>query len=195
MMRRLKLTNPLAGFWARMTPRERNLIQILLLVALVMATVMLIFLRSSKLQERRDEIDALRQAVTALKTQGTVYQDRLREKQAREGQIATQPILFSTLLEEASTVTEGVRPNNQEELVPVDLGGGLRKRSVEFDLRNVTLEDLTKFLAAVEARAGHVILTHRLLIRSPSENEDRLNAEVEVATWERVEPQAGEAVE
>lgn len=65
----------------------------------------------------------------------------------------------------------------------------MRRRSVEFDLKGVTLEQLTRFLAAVESKPGHVIFTERIRIRSGSAQEDMLGARVEVATWERVPEQ------
>ena len=105
----------------------------------------------------------------------------------RESKISSRPLLFSTLLEQASTVADEITVSNQEEQPPIELSGGLRKKVVEFELRSVTLDTLTKFLSAVEGKTGHIIFTQRLLLRSPSSNEDRLNVEVAVATWERTE--------
>ena len=75
---------------------------------------------------------------------------------------------------------------NQEEQTPVEVAPGLRRRTTEFTLRGVTLEQLTRFLAAVEGKPGRVVLTQRMLIRSSSSTEDRINAEIELSTWERV---------
>ena len=54
-------------------------------------------------------------------------------------------------------------------------------------MRGVALEQMTKFLAAIEAPGEHVVLSQRLEIRSLSPNEDRLNVAIELATWERTE--------
>jgi hypothetical protein len=68
----------------------------------------------------------------------------------------------------------------------VDVGSGMQRRTYEFDLRSVTLAQLTKFLSTVEKSEEHVIVTHGLTIRSPSASEDRLNVDVVLATYEPV---------
>jgi len=183
------------GFWARLSPRERVLILALVVVFFVMGTAVLFVVRSSYLGTTRDQIAATKRALDLVYTRGAVYQDQLQRKQERESKISSESLLFATLIERASGSLEDLAVTNQEEKPPVDLGGGLRFRAVEFDLRSVTLETMTRFLAMLESEAGHVIFTQRLLIRSPSAQEDRLNAAVELGTWERVatEPEAAAA--
>ena len=183
------------GFWMSLSPRERMLILALVVVFFVMGTAVLFVVRSSHLGAARDEIAAKQRALDLVYTRGAVFQDQLQRKQDREAKISSESLLFATQIERASGTFEDVAVTNQEEKPPVDLGGGLRLRTVEFDLRSVTLDTLTKFLATLESEAGHVIFTQRLLIRSPSAAEDRLNAAVELATWERVatEPEAASA--
>lgn len=176
---------PLSRFWMGLNPRERSLVSWLVVVMFAMATLLLLFLRSSELRKAEKEIDKMKRGLEMVYREGPVYQKRLVEKEARESRISDQPIVFSTLLEEATTLVDGVSVTNQEEQPPTDLGGGLRRRSVEFDLKGVTLEQMTRFLAAVESKPGHVIFTDRIRIRSGSPTEDVLGARVEVATWER----------
>ncbi len=174
----------IAGAWSRLTARERMLVLVLGLVFISMASIVLFVLRSTRLDHRRDEITEIKQALDQLHTKGMVYRERLKRKQQRESTIATEPLLFSTLLEEASMLSE-VQIPRQEEMPSTDLGVGLYRRSIEFELRNVTLDQLLKFLTAVESKPGHIIFTQKLELRSPSPTEDRLNVELEVATWER----------
>lgn len=186
---------PGGGFWMSLNPRERVLILVLVVVFFVMGTAVLFVVRAGHLGVARDEIAATKRALDLVYTRGAVYQDQLKRKQDRESKISSESLLFATLIERASGTIEDLVVTNQEEKPPVELGGGLRMRTVEFDLRSVTLESLTRFLAMLESEAGHVIYTQRLLVRSPSESEDRLNVEVELATWERVaqEPEPASA--
>ncbi len=179
------MANPLGGFWSRLTPRERTLVLVLVLVAFVMSTVLLLFLRAQALRKTRNAIDAHRMALDKVYTQGAVYSTRLESKKAKEASISTHPVVFTTLLEEARAGLDNISISNEEELPALDLGDGLIKRAYEFDLRSVTLEDLTRFLAAIESKPGRVILTESLTIRSTSASEDRLNVDVTLATWER----------
>ncbi len=178
-------TAPPTGFWSRLTPRERSLIMALVLTFFVMGTLLLFYLRSNTLRDARNEIDGYRLALEAVYTRGAVYEERLQAKKKRESNIATDEIEFLTLVEEAQAKVEGLTVSEGEEGTPMDLGDGLVKRTFKFKLRSVTLEDALKFLTDIESRPGRIILTEQLLIRSPSATEDRLNIDVQIATWER----------
>ncbi|MCH9686253.1 MAG: hypothetical protein K0V04_32775 [Deltaproteobacteria bacterium] len=173
------------GFMSRMTPRERTYIMAFVLTAFVMSILVLLYMRDKALSETENDITATRRALTMVYTRGAVYKERLAEKKEREAKISDKSILFSTLLEEAATVAENITPSNEEELASQELGDGLIKRSHKFNLRSVSLEDLVKFLSKIESKAGHIIITEVLSIRSPSNAEDRLNVDVTIATWER----------
>lgn len=170
---------------SRLTPRERTYIMVLVLVFFGMGTLVLLYLRDNALRDIEDDITRTRQAIDMVHTRGAVYKERLAEKEEREAKISDQQVLFSTLVEEASTVAETVQVSAEEELPALELGDGLIKRSYKFSLRSVTLEDLVKFLTKIESKPGHIIITESLLIRSPSNAEDRLNVDVTIATWER----------
>lgn len=178
--------NPMGGgFLDRLTPRERTYVMVLVLVFFMMGTLVLLYMRDKSLREMESQITATRQALDTVYTRGAVYKERLEQKKEREAKISDQTLLFSTLVEEAATVAETVQVSNEEENQALELGSGLIKRSFEFQLRSVTLEDLVKFLTKVESKPGHIVVTEGLLIRSPSNAEDRLNVDVTIATWER----------
>lgn len=173
------------GFMDRLTPRERTYVMVLVLVFFLMGTLVLLYLRDQALRDIERDITATRQALDTVHTRGAVYKQRLEEKKEREAKISDKALLFSTLVEEAATVAETVQVSNEEEVPALELGANLLKRSFKFQLRSVTLEDLIKFLTKVESKPGHIVMTEGLLIRSPSNAEDRLNVDVVIATWER----------
>ena len=176
------------GFWERLQPRERVLVMALVGVFLLMAMGVMMFLRHKKLSEIDDEIADKREGIDLARTFGPSYQEKLAQKAEAQQKISSTPLLFSTLVEEAQTVAE-VTASNQAEKPAVEVAPGLQMRTYEFDLRGVSLAQLTKFLSTVESKEGHVVLTQGLTIRSPSGSEDRLNVDVVLATWERVEPE------
>ena len=176
----------LSEAWVGLSARERNLLRGLAITAVVMAGAVLFYFRETKLSKGRKQVDELREAVRVLHGRGSVYKEKLREREAREAQISATPIMFSSLLEEAANKVEGVTATNEETQAPVDLEGGLRKQSVEFQLRAVTLAHMTEFLANLEARPGHVIFAESLKIFSSSGVEDRITADVTLASWQRV---------
>jgi type II secretory pathway component PulM len=181
------------GFWSRLQPRERVLVMALAAVFFAVLTGVLFFLRASKIDRMRTEIDGLKTAIDMVHTRGPTYQAKLANKATREAEIADTPLVFGTIIEAAEAAAE-VSVSNQQEKATLPVAEGLRQRTIEFDLKSVTLEQLTMFLASVEAQPGRVVLTQNLLIRSSNGNEDRINAEVELSTWER-DPVAAIGVE
>jgi hypothetical protein len=173
------------SFWERLQPRERVLVMALVGVFFVMATGVMMFLRHSKLGAIDTEIADMREAIDMTRSYGPAYKEKLANKGKVKDDISSTPLLFSTLVEEAQTVAE-VKASNQAEKAAVEIEPGLHKRTYEFQLRGVTLAQLTKFLSTVESKEGHLVLTEALTIRSPSGSEDRLNVDVVLATWERV---------
>ncbi len=163
----------------------------LLVGVLIFGSFAVLFtIRRQRLTALAEEIDDMRTGIDLVHTRGAVYQELLAEKNRREGRLSDQPVLFSTLIESAEAEA-GVSAGNQEVQAAVDLTDTLRVRAVTFDLRGVTLDQLTKFLGALESNQQSLLLTRNLLIRSPSAAEDRLNVDLEVATWERITAGAG----
>lgn len=175
------------NFWSRLSPRERVLIFAMVLTFFVMGTVMLVYMRGRALESSREEIDAYREAINKIHTRGAVYEERLANKRQREADIATKELLFSTLLEDAQRGIQNFSVSDQEELPIVDLGDGLVKRTFEFKLRGVKLQDAITFLTAIESQPQRIILTEKLKVRSLSPQDNSLNFDVSIATWERRE--------
>jgi len=182
-----------AGFWSRLSPRERNLMALLVLVFFFMAIGTLFVLRSDSFTASEDRIADLRRGIQLMQTRSAVYQEKLKEKAERESMISSEPVEFAIILEQATKATLGEKTTRQEEeKTPLELGEGLIKRIYAFELRNVTMEEMTNFLHAVEDQPGHIVYTERIKVRSPSDKEDRLNVEIDLATWEMVKQADGE---
>ena len=174
-----------AGFWSRLSPRERNLLTLLVVVFFVMGIGVLFLLRSDSFAASEERIAEMKRGIQLMQTRGAVYSEKLKEKAEREAMIANDPIEFAIILEQATKATlEEKSTSNEEEKPPLELGEGLVKRIYSFELRRVTLEELTKFLQKVEDQPGHIVFAERIKVRSPSAVEDRINVEIDLATWE-----------
>ena len=176
---------PMGGFWTRMTPRERNLVLVLILVFFGMGTAVLFYLRGNALRKTEQKIFNLKTALDTVYTRGTVYKEGLAAKKEREKSISTEGVQWALLVEAAVRVTEGIEVTSEEELGAQALDDGLLKRSYKFKLNNITLDALTKFLTKVETEPGKIIVTEKLTIRSHNDKENRLQVDVTLATWER----------
>lgn len=183
------------SFWEKLQPRERVLVMALLGVLIVMGTGVMLFLRYQKMTELEEEVADIREGLDLVRTFGGAYQERLADKSDQDTEIGAEPLLFSTLIEEAQSIVD-IQAANQSEKPPIEIAPGLQKRTYQFDLRSVTLAQLTQFLSVIEGKEGHVVITEGMTIRSPSSSEDRLNVDVTLATYERVaDEEAGETGE
>ncbi|MCB9567204.1 MAG: hypothetical protein H6710_08355 [Myxococcales bacterium] len=182
-----------AGFWSRLSPRERNLLTLLVVVFFVMGIGVLFLLRSDSFAASEERIAEMKRGIQLMQTRGAVYSEKLKEKAEREAMIASEPLEFSLILEQTTRdVLVDKSTRQEEEKPPLDLGDGLVKRVYSFELQGVTLEEMVKFLQAVENQPGHVIFTERLKVRSSSSVEDRLaKVEVDLATWEMAKEAEG----
>ena len=179
------------NFWERLQPRERVLVMALVIVFFVMGTAVMMFLRFTKLTAVDEEIADIRQGLDLTRTFGPAWKQKLAKPKTTK--IAEDELSFATLIESSKAVVEGITINGQREKdAPLEVSPGVQKRTYEFDLRNVTLDQLTKFLSTIEGQEDRVILTESLTIRSGSASEDRLTVNVVLATWEKMDEQAAE---
>jgi hypothetical protein len=174
-----------AGFWAGLSPRERVYILVLVIVFFVMGTLVLLYFRGNALRETEKEIEKYRFALDDVHTRGAVYKAKIEQKKAREAAISTECAQFASLLDEARLAVEGFSPTNEEEQASLEIGGGLTKCAYKFDAKDITLENLTKLLTFLESRPGQYISTENLVVRSLSNAEDRLNADITLVTFKR----------
>jgi len=173
------------GFLSRLTPRERNLIALLVVVFFAVATTLLFLVRRDRYHDVRENIESMRRSIELIQRQGGMYTEQLADKEKKEASIGSEELVFAVQVEQASTATfEESKVRGEEEKQNLDLGGGLIKRLYTLKLQSVTLDELLKFLKAAETKKGHIIHTNRLMVRSPNQVEDRLNIEIDLATWE-----------
>lgn len=177
---------PRVSFMARLQPRERTLVAALVVTFFVMSIIVLSVLRGARIEALAAEVEALEDALERVNLAGPTYKDRLAAKAKKDGRISDKPLVFSTVIEQAEAKAE-VSTANQETLPPQEVAPGLQQSLVRFQMRDVRMDQLAKFLAAVETGSDqHVISTQSLLVRSPSGLEDRLNVDVELVTYQRV---------
>ncbi len=187
MMRRFmgRILAPFGNMWAGLSARERMLLRALGIAFLFVVTLLLFYLRATRIDAIDRSIARTSEAIALLRTKGAQYAERKKKSEKKSGRFSETPLLFSSHLEGVTAKVPEVQITNQEEQTPVELAAGLRKRTVAFDVRSVTYEALLRFLALAEQVPGHVVMVDGLRIRSASPNEDRIHAAVRLSTWEK----------
>lgn len=171
-------------FWSRLAPREQWLLFGLMIAALVMIAAVLFVQRSRRLNEIRSELDELQTGIALLRAEGANYQIRKQESDEELERLATEPISFGTLLDEAKRST-GISATREQESNQRKILDGLVSRKYNFDLRRVGYASLVEYIRTLEATSSGVVKATSLTLRSLNPQEDAINAKVEMATWER----------
>lgn len=175
------------GFLATLSARERVMVLALILTFFVMGSLLLLYLRSEALSARRAAIDEHRRALEQVHVQGPLYQELVEERRTAESSIADTEIQFNSLLEKAQVgLSEEFSVQDIDTLPAKEVGRNLIKKTFTFRLRSVHYQDAITFLTKLESEPDRILLVEEFKIRSTNEQNDAVNFDVTVATWERL---------
>lgn len=174
----------LPEYWERMVPRERRLVSLLGVVALVCVFAVIGIQIKRGLRRLEDENAQTREALTRLdeyssrqsvvKTPAEIAADSIGE---------TAPALGSYLEQMSKQADVNIREATDRADAPPK--GGFIEKSVDIKLSGVTIDQLTKFLKAVEGGAPGVV-TQRIWVRPYTGQRDKLEVELTISAFERV---------
>jgi type II secretory pathway component PulM len=169
--------------WERLSQRERTMVGALGVTFVLMVTLIVGFLISDGLSSLAERNADMRQALRDLDTQRDNYL-RLKAKVAQmETRLGSQPVQLQGYLE-AAAKESGVEIQESTERPPASTGKKFVERTVDFRLRAVTLEQLTKFMKAIETGKSLVVVT-QLNVRTRDDKHQQLDVEMSVTTYER----------
>ncbi|HEX5101328.1 MAG TPA: hypothetical protein VFV94_17575 [Polyangiaceae bacterium] len=163
--------------------RERRLLGIALIVAvvgLVLAPPIALF---AVLHSRRGEVESVRTALVAIEDQSDVIELAKAQKGALEQRYKKPaPQLQAFLAKLASDV--GVEIPESQDRQSVPRGKRFDERSTKITLRKVGMLKLVKFMEKIE-RSGHPVKVSQLDIRKRSEAPDAYDVDMIVSAFDR----------
>lgn len=169
--------------WERLSQRERTMVGALGVTFVLMVTLIVGFLISDGLASLEERNDDMRQALRDLDTQRDNYL-RMKAKVAQmETRMGTQPVQLQGVLE-AAAKDSGVEIQESDERPPAPAGKKFVERSAHLRLRAVTLEQMTKFMRAIETGKSLVVVTE-LNVRTRDDKHEQFDVEMTVSTYER----------
>src|SRR3954467_11808999 len=135
--------------WERLSQRERTMVGAMGVTFVVMVTLIVGFLITDGLSSMDERNTAMRQALRDLDSQRDSYL-KLKAKAAQlETRLGSQPVQMQGYLEAASKEA-GVDISESNPRPTAPAGKKFVEQTVDLRLKAVTLEQLTKFLRAVE---------------------------------------------
>ena len=175
-------------FWDRISPRERGLV---LLAAVAAPLTLVIWLGLTigdgldNMEARNDKMRKALTVLTALRARGPAQptDDTLAN-------MPVEPLSLDTYLTNAAQtagfVLKGTTPRT-----PLPRNG-FTTNSVSLPVSDVTLDQLQKFLQAVETKSKYVAVTRLEITRKDYKGKDKLDASLEVSTYSKDAPKQPE---
>jgi len=175
-------------FWDRISPRERALV---LLIAVVAPVTLVIWLGLaigdglSNMEARNDKMRKALNVLADLKARGP-----LQPADDTITNMPVEPLSLDTYLTNAAQtagfVLKGTTPRT-----PLPRNG-FTTNSVSLPVSDVTLDQLQKFLQAIETKSKYVAVTRLEITRKEYKGKDKLDASLEVSTYSKDAPKQPE---
>jgi len=125
----------------------------------------------------------MRQALRDLDTQRDSYL-RLKAKTAQmETRLGTTPVQLQGYVENAAKEA-GVEISDSSDRAPTPAGKKFIERTVDLHLKPMTLDQLTKFMKAIETGRSLVVVKE-LSVRTRDDKHQQLDVDMVVSTFER----------
>jgi Tfp pilus assembly protein PilO len=170
--------------WERLSARERTMLSALAATFAVMVMIIGGFLVTDGLATLEEHNADARQALRDLETQRDGY---LRAK-AKAAQLETRmgktPVQLQGFLEQVGKEVGVEIPESDEQAAQPSGKSQFVERSVTLRLKQVTLENLTKFMRGIETGPNLVVITE-LKINTRDDKHQDLEVEMTVTTYDR----------
>ena len=168
----------------RLTARERTMLAALLGSVFGCGAAILILLIVDGMGTLADRNEQMLEALGAIASGRESYLEQKRQGTSQRSRLAAAPALQGYLENAASGVGISIPESNERPATP--RGKRHVEHAVDIKLRDVNLEQLTRFLHQIE-NGPYLVVTSQLGIRPRYGNRERMDVEVTVSTFERAE--------
>lgn len=175
-------------FWDRISPRERALVMLAAVAAPVTIAIWLGLAIGDGLSNMEARNDKTRKALSVLadlKARGPV--------QPTDDAVANMPAealgLETYLTNAAQTAGFSLKGTTPRTPVPRN---GFTTSSVSLSVSDLTIDQLQKFLGAIESKSKYVAVTRLEIARKDYKGKDKLDATLEVSTYSKDAPKKSE---
>lgn len=169
--------------WERLSQRERTMVGALGVTFVIMMVLIVGFLITDGLASMEEHNADMRQALRDLDTQRDNYLRMKAKASQMETRLGQTPVQLQGYLEQAAKEA-GIDIPETKENPPTPAGKRFVERSVDLGLHAVTLDQLVKFMRAIETGRSLVVVT-RLNVRTRDDKHEQFDVEMSVSTYER----------
>jgi hypothetical protein len=168
--------------WERLSQRERTMVGALGVTFVIMVTLIVGFLITDGLATLDERNADMRQALRDLDTQRDTYMKLRAKSQQIEVRMGASPVQLGGYLETAAKEA-GIEVSDSNELPAVAAGKNFVERAVTLHLHAVTLDQLVKFMKAIETGRNLVVVS-QLHIATRDDKHLQLDVDMTVSTYQ-----------
>jgi general secretion pathway protein M len=179
----------LRDWWERLSQRERAMVGALGVTFVLVVTLVVGFLITDGLATLDERNAAMRQALRDLDTHRESYLKMRAKTQQIEARLGATPMQLGTYLE-AAAKEAGLTIGDSSDRQSVPAGKNFVERGVDMHLRAVTLDQLVKFMKAVETGRNLVVITG-LRITTRDDKHEQVDVDLSVSTYQRDPAKSG----
>lgn len=175
-------------FWDRISPRERTLVLLIAVVAPLTVVIWLGLAIGDGLSNMEARNDKMRKALTVVAD--LTARGPMQPVDDTLANMPVEPLSLETYLTNAAQtagfVLKGTTPRT-----PLPRNG-FTTNSVSLAVSDLTLDQLQKFLQAIETKSKYVAVTRLEITRKDYKGKDKLDANLEVSTYSKDAPKQPE---
>jgi type II secretory pathway component PulM len=169
--------------WERLSQRERTMVGAMGVTFVIMVTLIVGFLITDGLSSMEERNSDMRQALRDLDTQRDKYLVMKAKVAQMETRLGTTPVQLQGYVENAAKEA-GVEISDSSDRPAAAAGKKFIERSVDLHLKPATLDQITKFMKAIETGRSLVVVKE-LSVRTRDDKHQQLDVDMVVSTFER----------
>ena len=169
--------------WERLSQRERTMVGAMGVTFVIMVTLIVGFLITDGLSSMEERNSDMRQALRDLDTQRDKYLVMKAKVAQMETRLGTTPVQLQGYVENAAKEA-GVEISDSSDRPAAAAGKKFIERSVDLHLKPVTLDQVTRFMKAIETGRSLVVVKE-LTVRTRDDKHEQLDVDMTVSTYER----------
>jgi len=169
--------------WERLSQRERTMVGAMGVTFVIMVTLIVGFLITDGLSSMEERNSDMRQALRDLDTQRDKYLVMKAKVAQMETRLGTTPVQLQGYVENAAKEA-GVEISDSTDRAAAAAGKKFIERSVDLHLKPATIDQITKFMKAIETGRSLVVVKE-LSVRTRDDKHQQLDVDMVVSTFER----------
>jgi type II secretory pathway component PulM len=168
--------------YRRLSTRERVAVAVLGGVVVLLVFLAMTWLLVSEIEQLEERNEAIQQALRDLERYKEPFLTNKEKQDALSRRVGTTPLELNSYVERVAS-NVGIKISESRELKAVS-SGRYARRSLEIKLRKVSIEQLVRMLAKLDATRTHLVQVTEMSVKARWNRHEELDVELVVSTYD-----------